>query len=87
LDNVPGGFPIAPYDGVAELGFDDLSSAMTTLENGVRTALIHRGEHAEVFCENLQRITRKSIDLIRQHEVRPQTYGERPTAETATMLY
>jgi uncharacterized protein (TIGR02118 family) len=31
LNNVPGGFPILPYDGVAELWFDNLSSAMTTL--------------------------------------------------------
>ena len=31
LNNVPGGFPILPYDGVAELWSDNLSSAMTTL--------------------------------------------------------
>ena len=29
LNNVPGGFPIAPYDGVAELWLDDLSSLVT----------------------------------------------------------
>lgn len=30
LNNVPEGFPIAPYDGVAEVWFDNLSSALTT---------------------------------------------------------
>jgi len=29
VNNVPGDFPNAPYDGVAEVWFDDLSSAMT----------------------------------------------------------
>ena len=29
LNNVPGGLPIVPYDGVAELWLDDLSSLMT----------------------------------------------------------
>ena len=28
LNNVPEGFPVVPYDGVAELWFDDLSSVM-----------------------------------------------------------
>jgi uncharacterized protein (TIGR02118 family) len=29
LNNVPDGFPVVPYDGVAELWLDDLSSVMT----------------------------------------------------------
>ena len=44
LNNVPGGLPILPYDGVAELCFDNLSSAMTTLSHQDYASIVAKDE-------------------------------------------
>jgi uncharacterized protein (TIGR02118 family) len=44
LNNVPEGFPILPYDGVAELWFDDLSSAMTTFGHQDFASIVAKDE-------------------------------------------
>ena len=44
VDNVPGALPIAPYDGVAELWFDDLSSALTTFAHQDFASIVAKDE-------------------------------------------
>jgi len=44
LNNVPGGFPILPYDGVAEVWFDNLSSAMTTFTHQDYDSIVAKDE-------------------------------------------
>jgi uncharacterized protein (TIGR02118 family) len=44
LDKCPRGFPIASYDGVAELWFDDLSSAMTTFDHQDFASIVAKDE-------------------------------------------
>ena len=44
VNNVPEGFPIAPYDGVAELWFDDLSSALTTFAHQDYASIVAKDE-------------------------------------------
>ena len=44
LNNVLGGFPIFPYDGVAEVWFDNLSSAMTTLSHPDYDSIVAKDE-------------------------------------------
>ena len=44
LNNVPGGLPILPYDGVAELWFDNLSSAMATFTHKDYASIVAKDE-------------------------------------------
>jgi uncharacterized protein (TIGR02118 family) len=44
LNEVPGGFPIPPYDGVAELWFDDLPSALTTFAHQDYASILAKDE-------------------------------------------
>jgi uncharacterized protein (TIGR02118 family) len=44
LKNVPGDLPIVPYDGVAEVWFDDLSSAMALFGHQDYTTIIVKDE-------------------------------------------
>ena len=44
LSNVPEGVPIAPYDAVAELWFDDLSSALTTFAHQDYASIVAKDE-------------------------------------------
>jgi hypothetical protein len=41
---VPGGFPILPYDGVAEVWFDNLPSAMTTFAHQDCASIVAKDE-------------------------------------------
>ena len=53
LNNVPGGLPIVPYDGVAELWFDNLSSAMTTFSHPDYASIVAKDE--ENFLDRTKR--------------------------------
>jgi uncharacterized protein (TIGR02118 family) len=44
LNNVPEGFPVVPYDGVAELWLDDLSSVMTISGHQDYAAIVAKDE-------------------------------------------
>ena len=44
LNNVPEAFPIAPYDGVAELWLDDLSSIMTISGHQDYASIVEKDE-------------------------------------------
>ena len=44
LNNVPAVFPILPYDGVAEVWFDNLSSAMTTFGHQDYASIVAKDE-------------------------------------------
>ena len=44
LNGMPGGLPSLPYDGVAELWFDDLSSAMTTFGHQDYPSIVAKDE-------------------------------------------
>jgi uncharacterized protein (TIGR02118 family) len=44
LNNVPEGFPVVPYDGVAELWLDDLSSVMTISGHPDYASIVEKDE-------------------------------------------
>jgi uncharacterized protein (TIGR02118 family) len=44
LNNVPGGFPILPYDGVAELWFDNLPSALAMFAHQDYASIVAKDE-------------------------------------------
>ncbi|WP_426419715.1 EthD domain-containing protein [Bradyrhizobium genosp. A] len=44
LNDVPAGFPILPYDGVAEVWFDNLSSAITAFAHQDYASVVVRDE-------------------------------------------
>jgi uncharacterized protein (TIGR02118 family) len=44
VNNVPGGLPITPYDGVAEVWFDDLSSVLTTFAHKDYASIVAEDE-------------------------------------------
>jgi uncharacterized protein (TIGR02118 family) len=44
LNNIPGNLPILPYDGIAEVWFDDLSSVMTTFGHQEYGSIVAKDE-------------------------------------------
>jgi len=44
LNNAPAGFPVLPYDGIAEVWFDDLPSALTTLAHQDYASVVAKDE-------------------------------------------
>jgi uncharacterized protein (TIGR02118 family) len=61
LDNVPGGFPIPPYDGVAEVWFDDMPSAMATFSHQDYASIVAKDE--ENFLDRTKTVICLSSEL------------------------